>query len=85
MKGASDPVNREALWSHGGYSGTGATYGLIQKLNKIRKGLGTGTRFHTEIGTVLANSDSDIAVVRNKVLIALTKVSSSLVLVAGLS
>lgn len=75
MKGAGDPLNRAALWANGGYSTSGATYGLIKKLNQIRKGLGNGTRFHTEIGKVVASSDNDIAISRNKVLVVLTKVS----------
>jgi hypothetical protein len=75
MKGNGDPFNRAALWSNGGYSNTGATFALIKKLNGIRKGLGSGTRFHTEIGKVIGNSDNDIAVLRNNVLVVLTKVS----------
>jgi len=74
MKGAGDPTNRAALWANGGYTTSGSTYALIKKLNGIRKGLANGTRFHNEIGSVIGNSDNDIAVVRNKVLIALTKV-----------
>jgi len=74
MKGNADPFNRAALWSNGGYSNSGATYALIKKLNGIRKGLGNGTRFHTEIGKVIGNSDNDIAVLRNNVLVVLTKV-----------
>jgi hypothetical protein len=75
MKGNKDPINRDALWNNGGYTTSGATYGLIKKLNKIRKGLGNGTQFHTEIGKVIASSDNDIAISRNKVLVVLTKVS----------
>jgi hypothetical protein len=74
MKGATDPVNRDALWNNGGYSTTGETYGLIKKLSGIRNGLARGTRFHTEIGKVVGYSDNDIAILRNNVLIALTKV-----------
>jgi hypothetical protein len=78
MKGAGDPTNRAALWANGGYSTSGATYSLITKLNKIRKGLGSGTRFHTEVGKVIWDSDNDIAVLRNNVLVVLTKVCPSI-------
>lgn len=82
MKGNQDPINRDALWNNGGYSTSGATYGLIKKLNTIRKGLANGTRFHTEVGKVIASSDNDIAVLRNNVLVVLTKVSPPSILVA---
>jgi alpha-amylase len=81
MKGSGDPFNRATLWSNGGYSTTGATFGLIKKLNGIRNGLGNGTRFHTEIGKVIGNSDNDIAILRNNVLVVLTKVCPFLELV----
>jgi hypothetical protein len=68
-------MNREALWNNGGYAAQGSTYDLITKLNGIRRGLAWNTKFHTEIGKVLAHSDNDIAVVRNNVLIVMTKVS----------
>jgi glycosidase len=75
MKGAEDPINRDALWNNGGYKTDGSTYQLIKKLNNIRKGLAWSTKFHEEVGKVVGYSDNDIAILRNNVLIAMTKVS----------
>lgn len=76
-EGAEDPFNRNALWKHNGYSTSTGYYRLYQKLNQIRKSLGSGTQFHNTVGRTVAVTDNDIAIQRNNVLIVLTKVLSS--------
>lgn len=75
-EGTEDPHNRNALW-HEGYSTEAPNYVLIKRLNAIRKSLGNGTQFHSVAGKTIAVTDNEIAIGRNNVVIALTKVCPS--------
>lgn len=76
-QGTADPYNRNALW-HSGYSTDSPNYVLIKRLNAIRKALGNETQFHKVAGKTISVTDNEIAIERNQVVIALTKVSHAL-------
>ncbi|KAK8844591.1 hypothetical protein IAR55_006438 [Kwoniella newhampshirensis] len=75
--GSADPDNREALWLYGNYGTDGETYKRITTLNKIRGTLGSNSKFHNVVATVLASQNNDIALKREEALIVLTNRGAS--------